>query len=63
MNKGLFIHILVTMAVIAGYLFIMHGEKSTMFDRCLTSFVILMVNIGLAAEFQENGFYSEKIKL
>ena len=67
MNKGLFIHLAVTVPAIAMWLFIVGSEDWTIKLRAAMACTLFLLNLIIAAlisnDFGDFKVYSEKIKL
>ena len=63
MNKGLFIHLMVTLAVIISYLFIMQDQDGGIVGRAVLIFIIALANLFCFLFIEDTRYYKEKINL
>jgi len=63
MNKGLFIHLIVTGLTIIAWLFVVLDEPVTMDARLFLILLLFVTNLITAASCDMNKFYNQKIKL
>jgi hypothetical protein len=63
MNKGLFIHIIVSMIVFVAWLFLLWDEPVSIEFRISLIVLLGFFNLVAAAVSDMNNFYNQKIKL
>lgn len=61
MNKGLLAHIITTMLIIVATIFILQDIQTSIEDRALIVFIVLVGNIVTSMISYANDWYEEKI--